>query len=284
MDEPELIWHDNEPLRRPVLVVAFGGLFDLAGSATSAVTFLKEKGSATLRAEIDAEGFFDFTQSRPMVSLAANGQRTLTWPSNEIWAARTSSDHDLLLLSGIEPHLRWRTFCGLLVEVVKRCDVEMVVTLGSAAAMAPHTRPLVVTGSAANRDLAERLGIGRPSYEGPTGVVGVLNERLDRENVPVLSLRVGIPHYLPSSPNPPAVQALLRRFERVTGIPSWYGALDEILPAWRGQVDAAVANDPQVGAYVRQLEEQMDSDETLLPSGDDLAAEFEAFLREQQGE
>ena len=280
----ELIWdYDSlDSLNKPVLVVAFKGLFDASGSATSALEWLMEKSESENLGEIDSETFFDFTQERPLISFDKNGERALTWPKNKIVAIRTSgNERDLLAISGIEPHLRWRTFSELLIEVVNKSNAESVITLGSMVGMTPHSRPLTVTGSSTNPELAERLNLEKPSYQGPTGIVGVLHDALDRSKIPVVSLRVSVPHYVPDSPNPKATRALLRRFEQVTGVTTEYEELDGPAADWQKQVDAAVASDDEITAYVTRLETTIDEDENLLPSGDDLAAEFEAFLREQ---
>ncbi len=280
----ELIWNYDslESLNKPVLVVAFKGLFDASGSATSALEWLMEKSESENLGEIDSETFFDFTQERPLISFDKNGERALTWPKNKIVAIRTSgNERDLLAISGIEPHLRWRTFSELLIEVVNKSNAESVITLGSMVGMTPHSRPLTVTGSSTNPELAERLNLEKPSYQGPTGIVGVLHDALDRSKIPVVSLRVSVPHYVPDSPNPKATRALLRRFEQVTGVTTEYEELDGPAADWQKQVDTAVASDDEITAYVTRLETTIDEDENLLPSGDDLAAEFEAFLREQ---
>ena len=280
----ELIWNYDtlDSLDRPILVVAFKGLFDASGSATSALEWLMEKSESEHLGEIDSETFFDFTQERPLIGFDKNGERTLSWPKNKIVAIKTNeNERDLLAISGIEPHLRWRTFSELLVEIVNKSNAESVLTLGSMVGMTPHSRPLAVNGSSTNLELAERLNLEKPSYEGPTGIVGVLHDALDRSKIPVISLRVSVPHYVPDSPNPKATRALLRRFEQVTGVTTEYEELDAPAADWQKQVDAAVASDDEITAYVARLETAIDEDENLLPSGDDLAAEFEAFLREQ---
>ncbi|MCH2408099.1 MAG: PAC2 family protein [Acidimicrobiales bacterium] len=282
MNELILDYDSLDSLTRPVLVVAFKGLFDASGSATSALEWLMEKSESENIGEIDSETFFDFTQERPLISFDKNGERTLTWPKNKIVTIKTNgNERDLLAISGIEPHLRWRTFSKLLIEIVNKSNAESVLTLGSMVGMTPHSRPLTVTGSSTNPELAERLHLEKPSYQGPTGIVGVLHDALDRSKIPVISLRVSVPHYVPDSPNPKATRALLRRFEQVTGVTTEYEELDGPAADWQKQVDAAVASDDEITAYVTRLETAIDEDENLLPSGDDLAAEFEAFLREQ---
>ena len=271
-------------LDRPILVVAFRGLFDAAGSATSAVEWVAERLDSMHLGDVDPETFFDFTQERPVVEFDDHGVRRLRWASNRVLAVRTAKgQRDLVLVSGIEPHLRWRTFTEALLEAATRSGARLVVTLGSMSGMSPHTRPPVVTGSSTNRDLADRLGLDRPSYQGPTGVVGVLHDTLDRAGVPVISLRVSVPYYLPDSPNPKATRALLRRFEQVSGIDTAHADLDGPAAEWQSRVDQAVAGDDEVRTHVRRLESQVDQSEDLMPRGDDLAAELEAFLREQDG-
>ena len=282
MNELILDYDSLDSLNRPVLIVAFKGLFDASGSATSALEWLIEKSESENIGEIDSETFFDFTQERPLISFDKNGERALTWPTNKIVAIKTKeNERDLLAISGVEPHLRWRTFSELLIELVNKSNAESVLTLGSMVGMTPHSRPLTVTGSSTNPELAERLHLEKPSYQGPTGIVGVLHDALDRSKIPVISLRVSVPHYVPDAPNPKATRALLRRFEQVTGVTTEYEELDGPAADWQKQVDSAVASDDEITAYVTRLETAIDEDENLLPSGDDLAAEFEAFLREQ---
>ena len=276
----DLRWLTVPPLRRPFLLMSFEGLFDAGGAATGALAQIRARSETTKIAEIDAEDFFDFTEQRPLVRVD-DGVRSIEWPSTTVWACRTGGPRDLVVMSGVEPHLRWRSFADHIVEVVRRSGAELSITVGAMVAMVPHTRSFGVTGSAADRDLAERLGLDRPSYEGPTGVVGVINERLDSVGLSVMSLRVDVPHYVPAAPNPKAARALLRRIEQATAVPTGYEALDSESNEWVRRVDAAVSSDPESQSYVERLEKQVDSNPELLPSGDDLAAELEAFLRER---
>ena len=278
-------WLAESDLDRPLMVVAFRGLFDTADAATSAVRWMQEHNSSYELADIDPETFFDFTQERPTVALDADGQRVISWPENRAFAARTpDGQRDLVLLAGVEPHLRWRTFSEELGEIARRTSAEMVITLGSMVGMAPHTRPLAVIGSSTNPLLANRMGLGSPSYQGPTGVVGTLHDSLDKASIPVISLRVSVPHYVPASPNPMATMSLLRRFELVTGVETEHREFEEPAADWRQRVDAAVEDDPEIAAYVRQLESQVDDSDDFLPTGEELAAELEAFLRDQRPE
>lgn len=279
----ELIWRTDPPDGQPIMAVALRGLFDVAGAATDAIGHLDQRGTPTEIASIDPEVFFDFTQERPLVRLNDDGARSLSWPKNDARALTVDDEHALVTLAGIEPHLRWRTFADAIAAIAVRCEAKLVVTLGAMVGMAPHTRPLGVVGSATDPELARRLGLSRPSYEGPTGLVGVLHDSLNRANLPVISLRVSVPHYVPSAPNPEATRSLLARFELVTGVSTGHRSLDDDAADWRQRVDSAVSEDDEMATYVTQLEKQVDaSADDLLPSGDDLAAELQAFLRDRK--
>jgi len=288
----DLIWADRPELERPVLIAAFAGLFDVGEAATSAVQALADRWPAHPVARIDPETYFDFTQQRPLVQ-TVDGRREIIWPENECIAVRPSQAgagaHDLVLLAGIEPHLRWTSFCQHVATVAAELSVEMVVTLGAAPGRQPHNRPFQITSSCTNADLARRLGVGRPSYQGPTGVVGVLHDTFHRLDVPVLSVRTAVPPYVMGSPNPKARSALLRHLASVLGIETGHEADRQQVLAWEQQVDEALSTDPEALAFVRQLEEDFDrttptmddGEELSLVDGDDLAAEVESFLREQ---
>lgn len=277
----ELTWYDLPTLRRPLLLVAFEGLFDAAEAATAALDWIRNRTESSAVAMIDPETFFNFQESRPTVRIDGDGERVIDWPTTEIYSVITDSPRDLVVMTGVEPHLRWPSFADHVLEVARRSGCEMVVTVGAFIGMVPHTRPFSVTGSAVHPDLARRLNLSRPSYQGPTGIVGVINARLERSNVPVISLRVEVPHYVPGPPNPKATQALLRRLEQTTGVETGYVELDGEVSEWMTRVDQAVSSDDESREYVQRLERQVDSDEEMLPTGDDLAAELEAFLREQ---
>ncbi len=279
----ELEWMVDRPTQsKPVMVVALEGMFDAAEAATAAVRMMKDNAPMVdPLARIDPEAFFNFQDHRPKVSLDGGGNRVITWPITQVDAVdRDGAEHPLVVVDGVEPDLRWRTFAGYLVEVATKCRVGLVVTLGAMVGLAPHTRPLGVVGSSTNAELAQMFGLGRPTYEGPTGLVGALHDALDQARIPVISLRVSVPHYVPGPPNPEATRSLLKRFELITGITTDHEKLDEPAAAWRERVDTAVADDDDLSDYVSQLEQQVDEAEDLLPTGDDLAAQFEAFLRD----
>lgn len=266
--------------------MALEGLFDIAGAATDAVNHLAERASTRVKiASIDPEVFFDFTQQRPVVSLDNSGTRSLSWPENDAYELTLDGDvSSLLTISGIEPHLRWRTFAEAVGEIAQKSGARLVVTLGAMAGQAPHTRALGVVGSASDPVLAQRLGLGRPSYQGPTGLVGALHVHLHEAGLAVISLRVSVPHYVTQSPNPEATRSLLARLELVTGIQTGHDSFNADAAAWRTKVDAAVASDDEMRGYVQRLEALIDNSDDLLPSGDELAAQLQAWLRDNSEE
>lgn len=277
-------WHELPPLRRPVMVVALRGLFDISSAATNALDWLVRDRADTVIATIDPDPFFDFTQERPRSELDADGERHIVWPANEIRVARfPEGAHDLVLLAGVEPHIRWVTFVECIVTVAQRTGCEVVVTAGAAADAVPHSRTPPVVGSSTNEELASRLGLSRPQYQGPTGVIGVLQQRLDQLGIPGISLRVAVPHYLVNAAHPKSSAALLRHLEHVLGVPTGHGQLHGEIDRWAELHDAALETDPQAQAFVRMLEGEFDRRaEAAIPTGDDLAAAFEDFLREQR--
>jgi PAC2 family len=267
-------------LRQPLAVVALEGWFDAGGAATGAVEWLVDRRRASPVAHIEAEEYFDFQQQRPEVRMDDDGQRSIDWPDTRVHlAAYPAGAHDLLLVNGIEPHLRWRQFVDDVMETIRQSGAQLVITLGAMVAEVSHNRPVVVTGSATDVRLGRRLGLQPPTYQGPTGIIGVLHSALQESGTPAVSLRVPVPHYIASPPNPAGTQALLRRLEQVTGLSTDFAGLDDDVREWRRQVSLAVEADDEVAEYVRGLESTSDPDD--LPSGDDLAAEFERFLREQ---
>ncbi len=272
------------PLHRPILVLALRGLFDIAEVATDAVDTLAEGRVATVVASIDPDPFYDFTQERPQVVMDHAEMRQVQWPENEFCVARfPGGAHDLVLLSGVEPHLRYATFADAIIRVAAELSCEMVVTLGAAPEAVPHTRAPNVVGSSTNDGLVRALGLSRPQYQGVTGLVGVLQQRLDAAGIPAVSIRVGVPHYLGNAKHPQASSALLRHLEHVLGVPTGHAALNEDAMRWRSLHDEAVAEDDQAASYVDMLERDYDRRmEAAMPSADDLAAELERFLREQR--
>lgn len=272
------------PLNRPIMVLALRGWFDIAEVATVAINELLVDRVAPIAASIDPDPFFDFTQERPHVELDEDEIRHIRWPLNEFRFARfPASPHDLVVLAGVEPHLHYKTFADCVLEVVKESKCEVVVTVGAVADTIPHTRPPLVVGSTTNRGLISALGLSPPRYQGITGLVGVLQERLDRARVPAVSLRVGVPHYLGNAEHPQSSIALLQHLHHVVGVPVHTARLAAEAARRRMLHDEAVADDEQATAYVAMLEREFDQRaEAAIPSADDLGADFERFLREQR--
>jgi proteasome assembly chaperone (PAC2) family protein len=271
-------WEAVGPLRDPVLVVALRGWFDVAGVATGALEWSVQD------RDVVVVGSIDFTQERPETYLDEDGDRHIRWPENDFVVARfPEGSRDLVLMSGVEPHLQWTTFADCIVECARKLKCEVVVTVGATADGVPHTRSPHVVGSSTNTALARRLGLSRPQYQGPTGVVGVIHERLEREGITAVSLRVGVPHYLANAQHPKSSAALLRHLEHVLGVPTAHGDMYEEIQRWEELHDAAVEGDDQTLSYLTILEDEYDRrTEETVASGESLAAEFEKFLREQQ--
>ena len=282
----ERYWDGIGPLRNPVMLVALQGLFDIGNVATSALDWMLKERDWTVVADIDPDPFFDFTQARPEVWNDENGDRQVRWPENEFAVIRyPEGSRDIVVLNGIEPHLAWPTFTDCIIDVVRGLGVELVVSLGAAAEQVPHTRVPFVVGSSTNENLAGRLGLSMPRYQGPTGVAGVILEAMDRAGIPNVSLRVGVPHYLMNAQHPKSVAALLQHLQHVLRIPTDHANLVDEITRWQELHDSAVEDDPQALGYVAMLERRHDQlSETMMPTGDDLAAELEAFLREQEDE
>lgn len=280
--------HDDLDLNDPILVAAFRGWNDAGDAATFAAAHLARVWSAEPVASIDPEEFYDFQAVRPQVELVDGVTRTIRWPDNDFLAARLrGSPHDVLLLVGTEPNVKWKTFAGLITGMARRHGVGLVITLGALLADVPHSRPTPITGTAADAELIERLGLQRSRYEGPTGIVGVLHEALGNAGVSSASLWAAVPHYLGVTPNPKAALALVDRAVELIGAGAEIDDLQRATASYEERVSEMVASDEDVQAYVQLLESRADEREAQpisaeeLPSGEALAAELEKFLRER---
>jgi proteasome assembly chaperone (PAC2) family protein len=274
-------------LRAPALVCAFKGWNDAGESATSALTFMGASLDATRFATIDPEEFLDFQATRPNVRLVDGLSREVEWPEWEIYEARVPrAPRDLILLSGPEPSMRWRTYCETVVELAEALGVQLVVSLGALLADVPHSRPVSVTGMASDLGLIERMDLQPPTYEGPTGITGVLHAACADAGIPSCSLWAAVPHYVAVVPNPKGALAILRRLETLVGVTVDASSLEEAASDYERQVSRAVEMDPEVQAFVERLEKAADEEEgspdpSQLPSGDVLAREFQRFLRQR---
>ena len=283
----ELRIHSRPELEKPVLLAAFRGWNDGAQAASLAAGYLAKTWDAEQFAEIDPEDFFDFQATRPHVSLEDGLTRRIEWPETVFYHARPEGlDRDVVLLLGIEPNLRWRTFTELVVGLASELEVELMITLGALLADVPHTRPAPVTGSATDSELVERLGLSASRYEGPTGIVGVLHDACREAGIPSASLWAAVPHYVSLTPSPRAAVALCERLGSLIGVDIDVQELEEAAQSYEEQVSEAVASDEETASYVEELERRSDSIEesTDLPSGDALAAELTRFLRQRDEE
>ena len=281
----ELRVHERPELTRPVLIAAFRGWNDGAQAASLAAGYLAKTWDARQFADVDPEGFFDFQATRPHVSLEEGVTRRIDWPETAFYHARPDGhERDVVLLLGIEPNLRWRTFTDLLVGVARDLGVELMITLGALLADVPHTRPAPVTGSASDEELVRRLGLSASRYEGPTGIVGVLHDACKRASIPSASLWAAVPHYVSLTPSPRAAVALCERLGGLIGVEIDVEELEEAGASYEEQVSEAVASDEETAAYVEELERRADTleESSQLPSGDALAAELTRFLRERE--
>lgn len=284
----ELRLYERPALDRPVLIGAFRGWNDGGQAATLAAGYLAKLWGARKFADIDPELFVDFQATRPNVSLDEGRTRRVDWPENAFFRARIpGTDRDAVLLVGVEPNYRWRTFTEIIGELAGDLGIELVVTLGALLADVPHTRPAPVTGAATDPKLVDELGLQLSRYEGPTGIVGVLLDACRRTGIPSVSLWAAVPHYVSLAPSPRAARALCDRLSTVLGISIDVGELAEAEESYVEQVSQAVASDSETAAYVEELEQRADSLDWLeesgsLPSGEALAAEIARFLRERE--
>ncbi len=281
-------WDDRPRLRRPVLIVAFEGWNDAADAASDAARYLQVRWGARPFATIDPEEFYDFSSTRPEARLGDGLRREIVWPTTEFSAASLpDTPHDVVVLVGSEPQLRWRTFCSEVVGVAAELRAEMVITLGALLADVAHTRPVRVTGTAADAELVATLGLERSTYEGPTGILGVLQDAFRTAEVSSASLWAAVPHYVAATPSPKATLALVQRAAGLLSTRVITADLEQRAVDYERQVTEVVATDDDVSAYVRRLEETADAtgdDPMQLQTGDVLAAELEKFLRDQRGE
>jgi proteasome assembly chaperone (PAC2) family protein len=285
MADRELRVSSRPELTRPVLVAAFRGWNDGAQAASLAAGYLARLWGADQIADVDPEGFFDFQATRPHVSLVDGITRQIDWPETAFYHAKPRRlDRDIVLLLGIEPNVRWRTFTQLVVDHAQELGVDLVVTLGALLADVPHTRPSPVTGSASDPKLVRELGLSTSRYEGPTGIVGVLHDACNKAGIPSASLWAAVPHYVSLTPSPRAAAALCERLGALLRIEIDTEELGQAAKTYEEQVSQAVAADEETAAYVEELEQRADTIEEHadLPSGDALAAELTRYLRERE--
>jgi proteasome assembly chaperone (PAC2) family protein len=280
-----LSWDRKPELRKPVLVCAFKGWNDAAESATTALEFIGGRWEVSRFAAIDPEQFYDFQVTRPTVRLTEGRTREISWPEPVLFSGTIAgAERDVVLLTGAEPNLRWKTFCATVIEAARELGIEIVVSLGALLADVPHTRPVQITGIAGDENLVERLGFSQTRYEGPTGIVGVLQDACMRAGFTCASLWAPVPHYVAALPSPKAALALVETLAKVIEVEIEVDELERASVEYEERLDEAVANEPEVKSLVERLEQQMDEADISfgdLPSGDSIAREFQRFLRDQ---
>jgi proteasome assembly chaperone (PAC2) family protein len=260
------------------MMAAFAGWNDAGDASTTAIRYLAEQWDAEQIAEIDAEEFFDFTETRPCVELVGGMTRRISWPSTSVSVASApgrddDSDRDVVLLIGTEPQLRWRTFCRQIADIAFALEVEQVIVLGALLAEVPHSRPVPISGSASDPSLVMRHGLRRSRYEGPTGIVGVLHQSCDEAGLSSVSLWATVPSYVPGAPSPKAALALVDRTTDVLGLSVDTTLLEMGAERYLKELDQLVAADEESAAYVRRLEAELDGDAPASAvAGDDLDA------------
>ena len=263
------------------MVVAFEGWNDAGDAATGAVEHLWESWSATTFASIDPEEFYDFTSARPHVRIDDDLQRVVDWPADEFGWAEPAGTSGVVLLRGVEPQLRWRTFCAEVLEVATETDCRFVLTLGALLADVAHTRPTPVFGTSYDERVLDELGLGRSGYEGPTGIVGVLHAECAAAGIDSASLWAAVPSYVPAAPSPKAALALVERTVAMLGTTAPTTVLEIASVSYERQLSELIEEDDGTEEYVHRLEEQHDADRSTVQSADDLVEEVERYLREQ---
>jgi len=268
----------------PVLIAAFEGWNDAGEAASTALEHLELMWDAEPLVSIDPEEYYDFQATRPHVRQSDGVTRRIEWQTTRLSVATLpGTDRHVVLLNGIEPNLRWKTFCRELLGYMEALGVTKVITLGALLTDTPHTRPTPVSGISFDKDSREEMDVEPSTYQGPTGIVGVFQNACIEAGIPAMSFWASVPHYVSQAPVPKAAVALLHRVEEVLDVEVPLGGLPERAEEWERTVSEMAEADDEVRDYVRQLEEQAEADEPEVPleeaDGDAIAADFERYLR-----
>ncbi len=273
------------------MIVACGGWSDAGEAATGVINHLLatlngdidlENFTPELIAEIDSEDYYDYQVNRPLILVDESMIRSLTWPGLQVFAQRNPfGDRDFVLVRGVEPSMRWKTFANELLDLAEDLEVELVITLGAMLADTPHTRAIPVSGTGAHPDIATRLGVEVSRYEGPTGILAVLQDGCVRRGIDAIALWAAIPHYAGATPSPKATLALINGLEDFLEISLPQGILPEVTAQWEEAVNQMAQEDSDIAEYVKSLEETKDAAGAADDSGEELAREVERFLRRQ---
>ena len=282
-----------DDFRRPVMILAFSGWNDAAESATTAARYLGASWGASRFAEIDPEDYYHFGLSRPQARYkdGSETEREIVWPVTEFsLTQRPDLSRDVIVGVASEPHLRWRTYCATVIELARRCHVSLVLTLGALLAEVPHTRPVRLSGSSSDPELVARLGLRASRYEGPTGIVGVMNTLCREQGFATASVWANVPHYISGIENPKAAMALVQRVLHLLGAEMDLSDLAEASRQFDTNLKEIVAQNAKIAGYVKKLEtsdaesepEQESPPTSDLPPASELVAEIERFLRQQR--
>ena len=282
--------HQIPLLREPVMVIAFSGWNDAAEAASGAVEHLlsgwRDKNDDVipeLIANVESEDFYDFQVNRPVVTIDESQIRSITWPSTQVFGmAIPSMKQDLVIVTGVEPSMKWKSFTSDLLDLADDLEVSLIVSLGSLLADTPHTRPITVTATGSHPTIANRLGVSVSKYEGPTGILGIIQDGCMRRGIDAISLWAAVPHYASNAPSPKATLALINNLEEFLDIKIPLSDLPDRSDAWEREVNDLAADDSEIADYVKALEESKDAAELPDVSGDTIAKEFERYLRRQQ--
>ena len=282
--------HQIPLLREPVMVIAFSGWNDAAEAASGAVEHLlsgwRDKNDDVipeLIANVESEDFYDFQVNRPVVTIDDSEIRSITWPSTQVFGmAIPSMDRDLVIVTGVEPSMKWKSFTSDLLDLADDLEVSLIVSLGSLLADTPHTRPITVTATGSHPSIANRLGVSVSKYEGPTGILGIIQDGCMRRGIDAISLWAAVPHYASNAPSAKATLALINTLEEFLNIKIPLSDLPDKSDAWEREVNDLAADDSEIADYVKALEESKDAAELPEVSGDTIAKEFERYLRRQQ--
>ena len=284
--------HQIPLLRDPIMIMGFSGWNDAAEAASGAVEHLlsgwRDKNDEVLPeliAEVESEDYYDFQVNRPLVSIDESEIRSITWPTTQVFGmAIPSMNRDLVIVTGVEPSMKWKSFTSDLLDLADDLEVSLIVSLGSLLADTPHTRPISVTGTGAHPSIANRLGVSVSKYEGPTGILGIIQDGCMRRGIDAISLWAAVPHYASNAPSPKATLALINTLEEFLNIKIPLSDLPDRADAWEREVNDLAADDSEIADYVKALEESKDAAELPDISGDTIAKEFERYLRRQQGD
>ena len=282
--------HQIPLLREPVMLIAFSGWNDAAEAASGAVEHLLSGWSdknddviPELIANVESEDFYDFQVNRPVVTIDESQIRSITWPSTQVFGmSNPSMERDLVIVTGVEPSMKWKSFTSDLLDLADDLEVSLIVSLGSLLADTPHTRPITVSATSSHPSIANRLGVSVSKYEGPTGILGIIQDECMRRGIDAISLWAAVPHYASNAPSPKATLALINTLEEFLNIKIPLSDLPDKSDLWEREVNDLAADDSEIADYVKALEESKDAAELPEVSGDTIAKEFERYLRRQQ--